>query len=114
MPAFVYDGILVGVTLNVVMRNGMVAALALFLAAALALQPLCGNTGLWVAIHLFFIARAGFYWWALEREGGLCAVRPARELALPRGPLRRSCARSSCEPTGLAALGPHRGAPARA
>ena len=35
MPAFVYDGILVGATLNVVMRNGMVASLAVFLAAAL-------------------------------------------------------------------------------
>jgi len=68
MPAFVYDGILVGATLNVVMRNGMVASLAIFLATALALQPLWGNTGLWVAIHVFFIARAAVYWWALEQR----------------------------------------------
>ena len=66
MPAFVYDGILVGVTLNVVMRNGMVAALLVFIAAAFVLQGAWGNTGLWLAIHVFFIARAGFYWWALE------------------------------------------------
>lgn len=68
MPAFVYDGILVGATLNVVMRNGMVAALGVFLVVALALQPAWGNAGLWVAIHVFFLARAGFYWWALEQK----------------------------------------------
>ncbi|MBK8082366.1 MAG: MATE family efflux transporter [Devosia sp.] len=68
MPAFVYDGILVGSTLNVVMRNGMVAALGIFLVAAIPLQAGLGNTGLWVAIHIFFVARAGFYWWALERK----------------------------------------------
>ncbi len=74
MPAFVYDGILVGATLNVVMRNGMVAALALFLVAAIALQGVLGNTGLWIAIHMFFLARAGFYWWALEgKKAGLFA-----------------------------------------
>jgi MATE family multidrug resistance protein len=75
MPAFVYDGILVGVTLNAVMRNGMVASLAIFLAAAFVLQPLWGNTGLWIAIHAFFIARAVLYWWALEQKrSGLFAV----------------------------------------
>ena len=68
MPAFVFDGILVGVTLNVVMRNGMVVALVFFLAAALVLQGLFGNLGLWAAIHLFFLARAGYYWQALERK----------------------------------------------
>ena len=51
-----------------VMRNGMVASLAVFLASAFVLQPLWGNSGLWIAIHVFFIARAGFYWWALEQK----------------------------------------------
>lgn len=75
MPVFVFDGILVGVTLNTVMRNGMVAALALFLAAAVVLQGAFGNTGLWLSIHLFFLARAGFYWWALEeKRAGLFAA----------------------------------------
>ncbi len=68
MPAFVYDGILVGVTLNVVMRNGMVLALLVFLVSAVALQPLFGNTGLWMAIHIFFIARATIYWMALDKR----------------------------------------------
>ena len=68
MPGFVYDGILVGVTLNVVMRNGMLLSLGVFLAAAFALQPRFGNAGLWMALHLWFVARAGYYWWALESK----------------------------------------------
>lgn len=68
MPAFVYDGILVGSTLNVTMRNGMIASLVVFLAAVLALQPALGNTGLWLAIHIFFLARAAYYWQALDRR----------------------------------------------
>lgn len=68
MPAFVYDGILVGSTLNVTMRNGMIASLGVFLAACLLLQPVLGNVGLWLAIHIFFLARAGYYWQALDRR----------------------------------------------
>ncbi|MDB5585960.1 MAG: family efflux transporter [Devosia sp.] len=68
MPAFVFDGILVGTTLNTVMRDGMVISLVVFLAAALILQPLFGNLGLWAAMHVWFIARGGIYWWALERK----------------------------------------------
>lgn len=74
MPAFVYDGILIGTTQNVVMRNGMVASLAVFLAAALILQPALGNWGLWAALHCWFLARGAIYWWALERrKAGLFA-----------------------------------------
>lgn len=68
MPAFVYDGILVGSTLNVTMRNGMIASLCVFLAACLLLQPALGNIGLWAAIHIFFLARAAYYWRALDRR----------------------------------------------
>ncbi|WP_108395943.1 MATE family efflux transporter [Devosia submarina] len=68
MPAFVYDGILIGTTLNATMRNGMVLSLLVFLAAALVLQPSFGNLGLWAALHCWFIARGAIYWWALERR----------------------------------------------
>jgi MATE family multidrug resistance protein len=68
MPAFVYDGILVGATLNVVMRNGMVASLLVFLAAAWALQPLLGNTGLWLAMHVWFLTRGVIYFFALRHR----------------------------------------------
>ena len=68
MPGFLYDGILTGVTMNVVMRNGMLASLVVFLAAALVLQPWLGNTGLWLALHAWYVARAAYYWWAIERR----------------------------------------------
>jgi MATE family multidrug resistance protein len=68
MPGFLYDGILTGVTMNVVMRNGMLASLAVFLVAALVLQPVMGNAGLWLALHIWFVARAAYYWWAIERR----------------------------------------------
>jgi MATE family multidrug resistance protein len=68
MPAFVYDGILIGTTQNVIMRNGMIVSLVVFLAAALLLQPMLGNWGLWAALHLWFIARGLIYWRALERR----------------------------------------------
>lgn len=68
MPAFVYDGILIGTTLNTTMRNGMVVSLVVFLAVALVAQPLWGNWGLWASLHSWFIARGVIYWWALERR----------------------------------------------
>ena len=68
MPAVVYDGILIGTTQNVVMRNGMVVSLPVFLGAALALQGVWGNWGLWAALHLWFLSRGAIYWWAVERR----------------------------------------------
>lgn len=68
MPAFVMDGVVSGATLNTVMRNGMLIALAVFLASALLLQPPLGNTGLWLALHIFFIGRGVILWWGMERR----------------------------------------------
>lgn len=68
MPAFVFDGILVGTTLNGTMRNGMVVSLLVFLGAAAALLPLWGNMGLWAALHCWFLARGAYYFVALERR----------------------------------------------
>jgi len=68
MPPFLFDGILTGATMNDVMRNGMLVALAVFLAAALILQPAFGNTGLWLSLHIFFLARAAIYWRALHHR----------------------------------------------
>jgi MATE family multidrug resistance protein len=75
MPAFVYDGVLIGLTQNVIMRNGMVAALLVFLVTAYLLKMPLGNLGLWLGLHLFFVARGAFYWWGLERRrAGLFTV----------------------------------------
>lgn len=68
MPAFVFDGMLIGLTQNVMMRNGMVLSLVVFMVAALMLQPSLGNLGLWLSLHLWFIARGAYYFIALQRK----------------------------------------------
>jgi multidrug resistance protein, MATE family len=68
MPAFVYDGIMIGATLNTTMRNGMLASLALYLIVAIALQPLLGLWGLWIALHVLLLSRAGIYMIAIEKR----------------------------------------------
>jgi MATE family multidrug resistance protein len=57
--AFCFDGIYVGATWARDMRNLMLAALATCVAVWWATQPL-GNTGLWLAILAFFLARGAF------------------------------------------------------
>ncbi|NOZ32088.1 MAG: MATE family efflux transporter, partial [Alphaproteobacteria bacterium] len=64
---FVLDGVMQGATLGTIIRNGMVAAAAIFLVAALILEPIFGVSGLWAAIHIFFIARAVIFWVAVNR-----------------------------------------------
>ena len=64
MPAFVMDGVMIGATLNTIVRNGMVASFVIYLGVAIVLQNLIGVAGLWVAINLFFITRAVIFWTA--------------------------------------------------
>jgi MATE family multidrug resistance protein len=54
--AFAYDGIYIGATWTREVRNLMVVALVLYLCAWWITQPL-GNTGLWIALLVFFGAR---------------------------------------------------------
>ncbi|WP_164730598.1 MATE family efflux transporter [Pelagibacterium montanilacus] len=68
MPAFVYDGLMIGATLNGTMRNGMVVSLLVYLAVAIILQPILGLWGLWIALHVLLIGRAFYYAWAIRRE----------------------------------------------
>lgn len=56
--AFCFDGIYVGATWARDMRNLMLAALAAYFAAWWLMEPL-GNTGLWLAFLVFFLARGG-------------------------------------------------------
>ncbi len=55
--AFEFDGVYIGATWTREMRNLMLLALALYLAASFALRPL-GNGGLWIALLLFLAARS--------------------------------------------------------
>lgn len=68
MPAFVYDGVMIGATLNATVRNGMVISLLVYLATAMLLQPMLGLWGLWIALHVLLLVRAGLYAIAIERR----------------------------------------------
>jgi MATE family multidrug resistance protein len=55
--AFQMDGVYIGATWSNAMRNMMLLSFAVFLAALLALPRLLGNHGLWIALHVFLLAR---------------------------------------------------------
>jgi MATE family multidrug resistance protein len=55
--AFQLDGIFIGATQTVDMRNAMLVSLAIFLAAWWLLRPF-GNHGLWAAFYVHYLARA--------------------------------------------------------
>lgn len=57
--AYAFDGIYIGATWARDMRNLMLASLALYFAAWAALRPL-GNSGLWLALLIFLLARGCF------------------------------------------------------
>ena len=52
------DGVFIGTTRTVAMRNAMIVSLLVFLLAVWLFLPLWGNHGLWAALTLFMIARA--------------------------------------------------------
>lgn len=56
--AFQLDGIFIGATRTADMRNSMLLALAIFLAAWWLLSPF-GNRGLWAAFYVHYVARTG-------------------------------------------------------
>lgn len=56
--SFQLDGVFIGATRTAEMRNGMIIALACYLAAAVALVPALGNHGLWLALMVLMAARA--------------------------------------------------------
>ena len=65
-PCYIWDGIYIGLTASKAMRNSMLLALLVFLAAYWLLTPLYGNHGLWLALLIFLGARGAFqhilYW----------------------------------------------------
>lgn len=59
-PAFIWDGVYIGVTASVAMRNAMlIATFIIFLPTFYLLEPVLGNHSLWLAMMLFMIARGG-------------------------------------------------------
>lgn len=56
--SFQLDGIFIGTTRPVEMRNGMILSLAVYLAATYLLVPAWGNHGLWLSLMVFMVVRA--------------------------------------------------------
>ncbi len=56
--AFQLDGVFIGVTKTLEMRNATVAALLVFIGVALLIASAYGNAGLWVSFIIYVIARA--------------------------------------------------------
>lgn len=64
---YLLDGIFIGATRSVEMRNAMIGSLAIFLLAWYLLWTPFGNHGLWAALTINYIARAGFLYLYLPR-----------------------------------------------
>jgi multidrug resistance protein, MATE family len=73
---FVYDGIYIGATRTVDMRNMMLISFAFYLAALAAFVPWLGNHGVWAAHAVFFIARAITLHWRYPALANLAGLRP--------------------------------------
>lgn len=69
--AFQLDGIFIGVTKSVEMRNATIVALIVFIGSASLLTSPYGNVGLWIAFIIYVIVRAimlGLYYPAILRN----------------------------------------------
>lgn len=69
--SFQLDGIFIGTTRPIEMRNGMILSLVVYLLATSLLIPLWGNHGLWMALMIFMVARAitlGLWYPRIERS----------------------------------------------
>ncbi len=65
------DGIFIGATRSVEMRNGMVLSLLVYLLAIWLFVPLLGNHGLWFSLMIFMVTRAitlGLWYPRIERS----------------------------------------------
>ena len=58
-PAWILDGIFIGATRGAMLRNAGIASVLVYIAADLVLAPRLGNTGVWLAFLVFYVARAG-------------------------------------------------------
>ena len=59
VACYLLDGIFIGATRTPEMRNAMIGSLAIYLVAWYLAVPAFGNHGLWLALMIYFAARAG-------------------------------------------------------
>jgi multidrug resistance protein, MATE family len=70
---YLLDGVFIGATCTREMRNAMVFSLLAYLAAWYFLAPIFLNHGLWLSLHVYFLARALTLWYYLPNVRGQCA-----------------------------------------
>jgi MATE family multidrug resistance protein len=61
--AFLYDGILIGLTESVIMRNAIFISTLLFFLIYFTLTPLIGNNALWLAFLIYLLGRSLLMMW---------------------------------------------------
>ncbi len=64
---YLLDGVFIGATRTMEMRNAMIVSLGVYLAAWWYFQTNFGNHGLWASLTLYFIARAATLYYYLPR-----------------------------------------------
>ena len=55
---FLFDGIFIGASQTRELRNAMIISVAIYIVVSFFLIASFGNTGLWLSLCIFFIARA--------------------------------------------------------
>lgn len=70
---FLLDGIFIGATCTREMRNAMIVSLFIYLGSWYLLVPLLDNHGLWLALSIYYLARAGTLLFYLNRVNNLVA-----------------------------------------
>jgi MATE family multidrug resistance protein len=65
-PAFLYDGIFIGITFTSGMLRALAVATLIFFALHLLLFPSMGNTALWLAFLAYLGTRGIVQWWMLR------------------------------------------------
>jgi MATE family multidrug resistance protein len=56
--AYQMDGIFIGTTRTVAMRNAGIVAVAIYIGAHYLLYPIMGAAGIWVAFLIYYVMRA--------------------------------------------------------
>ena len=67
--SYIWDGIFVGLTASVSMRNSMFAAFLVYLLSYFALPASLENHRIWIAFFIFLIARGVFQWYLFRLKG---------------------------------------------
>ncbi|MEM9991810.1 MAG: MATE family efflux transporter [Bacteroidota bacterium] len=65
-PCYIWDGVFIGLTASVGMRNSMLVAFGIFLIAIFTLPIIYQNHGLWAALLLFLFVRGAFQQWLYQ------------------------------------------------